>query len=98
MDTEYLTVEDLKKLFRIGNDKAYKLCETRGFPSFRIGEGRWLIDQAKLREWVEKLEKTKTKSFSMNFAVSFPTSEYSTAELFEIYKLLKPDEQGDESC
>ena len=62
---EYLTVEQLKKLLHIGNDKAYKLCAKKGFPSFRIGEGQWLIDAKRLDDWIGKLQKTNTKSVSL---------------------------------
>lgn len=92
MNTEYLTVEDLKRILHIGNDKAYKLCETRGFPAFRLGEGsRWLIDPHGLEEWVKKVLKTSTKTVMLNY-IRIPTNnDYNFAELNQILKLLEAD-------
>ncbi len=92
METKYLTVEDLKNLLHIGNTKAYKLCETKGFPAFRLGEGRWLIDPQGLDEWVKKLQKTATKTFMLNVTTIDNESEYTTEEIKEIMKLLEADE------
>lgn len=65
MNEKYLTIEDLKACFHIGNTKAYKLCETKGFPAFRIGEGSaWLIDPVQLDEWVHKLTKVPNKTIT----------------------------------
>lgn len=92
MAIEYLTVEDLKAVFHIGNTKAYKLCETRGFPAFRIGEGKWLIDPQGLQEWVQKLQKTNTKTFTLNLVISKEDKfDYSTKEICKILELLEPD-------
>lgn len=93
---EYLTIEDLKKTFHIGNTKAYKLCETRGFPSFRIGEGQWLIDPKGLDEWVQKLQKTATKThnFTMTIGHKATDGDYTVEELREIMQLLEADENA----
>lgn len=93
---EFLTVEDLKKLFHIGNDKAYKLCTMKDFPAFRLGEGPWLIDPKELDKWVGKVIKTKTKSVSFEMVTAFSPSSYSTSdysdeELRQIRECLTPD-------
>lgn len=63
---KYLTITDLKELLHIGNDKAYKLVQTRGFPSIRIGErGQWLIQEDKLEQWLEKVQKLPDKGASL---------------------------------
>lgn len=92
MNTEYMTVEDLKTALHIGNDKAYALCEMRGFPAFRLGEGgKWLIDPHGLEEWVKKVLKTSTKTVMMNY-IHIPTNnDYNFAELNQILKLLEAD-------
>lgn len=95
--TEYMTIDDLKRTFHIGNDKAYKLCNLRGFPAFRIGEGQWLIDPKGLDEWVKKLQKTNTKTLSMgmmisvNRALNNSASDYTADEMRQIMEWLVPD-------
>ncbi len=94
--TEYMTIDDLKKTFHIGNDKAYKLCGMRGFPAFRIGEGPWLIDPKGLEEWVKKVQKTNTKSVPMGMVHAFggfarTDDEYTDDEIEQILELLEPD-------
>lgn len=93
MSKEYLTIEDLKKLFHIGNSKAYKLCETVGFPAFRIGEsGRWLIDPDKLDLWIAKIYKTKDKTWELECLIQTHGScNFGNEELLEIFKLLEAD-------
>ena len=88
--TEYMTIDDLKKVFHIGNDKAYKLCGMRGFPAFRIGEGQWLIDPKGLEEWVGKIQKTNTKTVPMGMALS-GGGEYTPDEVNQILEWLVPD-------
>lgn len=88
--TEYLTIDDLKKVFHIGNDKAYKLCSMRGFPAFRIGEGQWLIDPKGLEEWVAKLQKTNTKTINVGLVGSYNV-EYTTEEIKQILECLVAD-------
>lgn len=89
--SEYMTIDDLKRVFHIGNDKAYKLCGMRGFPAFRIGEGQWLIDPKGLEEWVSKLQKTNTKTVAMGMAFSGGGSEYTPDELKQILEYLERD-------
>lgn len=89
--TEYMTIDDLKKVFRIGNDKAYKLCGMRGFPAFRIGEGQWLIDPKGLDEWVSKLQKTNTKTVNLGMTVTINGETYTPDELKQILECLVPE-------
>ena len=88
--TEYMTIAYLKKVFRIGNDKAYKLCGMKGFPAFRIGEGPWLIDPKGLEEWVAKLQKTNTKSINVGLMIS-ADADYTAEELQQILECMVPD-------
>ena len=90
--SEYLTVEDLKKILHIGNDKAYKLCGMRGFPAFRIGEGQWLIDPNGLQEWVGKLQKTNTKTVSLGMVFTVGDTEYTAEEFKTIMECVTPDD------
>lgn len=52
-------VEDIKRIFKIGNNKAYALLSSRGFPSFRLNK-RLYVTKDNLEEW---LAKTKGKTF-----------------------------------
>ena len=88
--TEYMTIDDLKKVFRIGNDKAYKLCGMIGFPAFRIGEGQWLIDPKGLEEWVAKLQKTNTKTVNVGIMIS-ADADYTAEEMQQILECMVPD-------
>lgn len=93
MSNNPLTIEDLKARYHIGNSKAYALCETRGFPAFRIGEGgRWLIDPSKLEVWEAKISNTSSKTWEFSCITQFTgTNHYSIEELLEILKLLEAD-------
>ena len=64
-EIHYLTIEELKTVLHIGNSRAYALVRTRGFPSFRLGEGQWLIDPAGLQEWIKKVQKCPDKGASL---------------------------------
>ena len=86
--TEYMTISDLKKVLRIGNDKAYKLCGMKGFPSFRIGEGPWLIDPKGLEDWVAKLQKTNTKSVNVGLVIS-ANADYTAEEMQQILEEMR---------
>ena len=93
---EYMTINELKKTLHIGNDKAYKLCGTRGFPAFRIGEGQWLIDSKKLDKWVDDILNTPDKTFTMGMMISFnndlfTSDQYTSDEKKQILELLTPD-------
>lgn len=62
---KYLTIGDLKAVLHIGDEKAYRLVKSRGFPSFRIGAGRWLIDPVGLQVWVSRVQKSPDKGTSL---------------------------------
>ena len=62
---QYLTIADLKAILHIGNSRAYSLVQSRGFPSFRVGEGIWLIDPEGLADWCRKLQKSPDKGASL---------------------------------
>ena len=42
-----------KKLLGVGRNEIYKLCNTKGFPSFKIGSKHY-INKDKLQEWADK--------------------------------------------
>ena len=48
-----MTVKDLQEYLKIGRDAAYKLMNTKGFPSYRIGKKMFVTDGA-LQEWINK--------------------------------------------
>ena len=48
-----LTPMHAKKLLGVGRNEIYKLCNTKGFPSFKIGSKHY-INSRKLEEWADK--------------------------------------------
>ena len=47
------TIEDVMKIFRIGRNKAYNLCKTKGFPTIKIG-AKTLIPKTQLMKWIKE--------------------------------------------
>ena len=47
-----LTVEDIQIILSISKSKAYKLANTPGFPSIRIGTKMIRIPQKDFEEWI----------------------------------------------
>lgn len=47
-----ITPMEAKKLLGVGRNEIYKLCNTKGFPSFKIGN-KYYINRAKLQEWAD---------------------------------------------
>lgn len=47
-----LTPMQAKKILGVGKNEIYKLCNTKGFPSFKIGSKHY-INKQKLKEWVD---------------------------------------------
>ncbi len=86
MSDEMMTIDELKEMLHIGNDKAYKLVKQNGFPAVRFGNGSWLIDREALKAWLAKIYATNTKSVSLFVA----ESEFGNIK--EIMELLTPDE------
>lgn len=48
-----LTVKELQAELGVGRSTAYELCNSKGFPAFRIGK-KILVNTEKLMEWMEK--------------------------------------------
>jgi predicted DNA-binding transcriptional regulator AlpA len=48
-----LTVNDVKKHFKIGNDKAYEKFNSNDFPSFKLGNSYRVLEKD-LCEWIEQ--------------------------------------------
>ena len=48
-----LTVSDVKKHFKIGNDKAYEMFNSNDFPSFKLGNSYRVLEKD-LYEWIEQ--------------------------------------------
>lgn len=42
-----------RKLLGVGRNEMYKLCNTKGFPSFKIGSKHY-VNLQKLQEWADK--------------------------------------------
>ena len=42
-----------KELLGVGRNEIYKLCNTKGFPAFKIGNKHY-INKDKLQEWADK--------------------------------------------
>jgi len=49
---DLMTVQDLKKLFNIGNNKAYELTYYKNFPKIKIGR-KIIIPKKQLMQWIE---------------------------------------------
>lgn len=47
-----LTPMEAKKLLGVGRNEIYKLCNTKGFPSFKIGSKHY-INKNKLQGWYD---------------------------------------------
>lgn len=50
---DYLTVKELQIYLRIGQNKAYALANTPGFPVFEVGNGK-RFSKKMVREWLER--------------------------------------------
>lgn len=51
-EDSFLTIKDLQLILKIGKDKAYKLANTKGFPSIKIGN-TIRIPKKQFDEWVK---------------------------------------------
>lgn len=49
---DLMTVEDLKKLFDIGTNKAYEITHYKNFPKLKIGR-KIIIPKKQLMQWIE---------------------------------------------
>lgn len=49
---DIMSVEDLKKLFKIGINKAYEITRYKGFPAIHIGR-KIIIPKQQLIQWLE---------------------------------------------
>lgn len=49
---DIMSVEDLKKLFGIGINKAYEITKYKGFPAVHIGR-KIIIPKKQLEQWLE---------------------------------------------
>ncbi len=49
---DIMSVEDLKKLFDIGINKAYEITKYKGFPAIHIGR-KIIIPKKQLEQWLE---------------------------------------------
>ena len=47
------TVDDIKRIFKIGRTNAYQLMTSSGFPSFRMNK-KLYVEKEKQAEWVQK--------------------------------------------
>ena len=55
MDKATMTVKELQMYVGIGRRQAYELCNTKGFPAFRIGR-KVLINREGLNLWLKEQE------------------------------------------
>ena len=58
MDKATMTPKELQAYMNIGRVKAYELCNSNGFPSFRIGR-KVLINRDGLKRWMQEQEEKK---------------------------------------
>jgi excisionase family DNA binding protein len=49
---DLMTVQDLKKLFNIGTNKAYEITHYKNFPKIKIGR-KIIIPKKQLMQWIE---------------------------------------------
>jgi excisionase family DNA binding protein len=52
-DMEFLTVEDIQKILRVGKNQAYKLCQRGDFPVMKLGT-HYRIPIAEFEKWCER--------------------------------------------
>jgi len=64
METEYMTIAELKAELHIGNSAAYRLCKIKSFPAIYLS-GRWLINRERYRAWMARLEKLPDRGASV---------------------------------
>jgi len=50
---EFLTVEDIQKILRVGKNQAYKLCQRGDFPVMKLGT-HYRIPKAEFEKWCER--------------------------------------------
>lgn len=62
MDKATMTVKELQAYVGIGRRQAYELCNSSGFPSFRIGR-KVLINRSGLERWMKDQEEKKDEDF-----------------------------------
>ena len=67
---QILTVKDVKEILKIGNDKAYKLFRQKDFPSFKIEETNYIMED-KFYEWLGGLHREPKKQYIMSYCTSF---------------------------
>lgn len=48
-----LTPMQAKNILGVGRNEIYRLCNIKGFPSFKIGQKNY-INRDKLQEWADK--------------------------------------------
>jgi excisionase family DNA binding protein len=53
---DYMTVKELKQYLRIGNNKAYELANTPGFPCLKFGT-RKVFPKDQVRDWLDRKAK-----------------------------------------
>ena len=58
MDKGTMTAKELQAYMNIGRVKAYELCNSSGFPSFRVGR-KVLINREGLDRWMKEQEVKK---------------------------------------
>lgn len=58
MDKATMTVKELQSYVGIGRRQAYELCNSNGFPSFRIGR-KVLVNREGLDRWMKEQEGKK---------------------------------------
>lgn len=57
---DYLTIKELQIYLRIGQNKAYALANTPGFPVFEVGNQK-RFSKKMVREWLELKIETRMK-------------------------------------
>lgn len=53
MDMEFLTVDEVQKILKIGINQAYDLCKREDFPVIKLGRA-YRIPKAEFIKWCEK--------------------------------------------
>ena len=52
-DIVLYTIDDIKRIFKIGRTQAYKLLAADGFPSFKLNK-KIYVPKDKLENWINK--------------------------------------------
>lgn len=54
-DTDVLTIKDVQKHLKLGENNTYKLFQSRAFPSYKIGN-KYFVRREAYENWFNKID------------------------------------------